>query len=441
MAATPTRSRVLHSREKELIYYVNKYFLEEKAMRGFIIPPSRAVARTAKATNVSEITVKRICSKHNRDCVTKRSLEQPEFTSPKKRRCATVTNVDDFDQAVIRRTVSSFYERQELPTISKIAEELKEKDVFHGSKESLRRIILQMGFKYAKVDGRKFLMERPDVVASRARFLREMQRIKQSHQNIVYLDETWINQNYTVAKCWTDTTSPQATGVKQPTGKGSRLIILHAGTRNGFVPNAELVFQAKNDGDYHNQMNAKLFQEWFANQLLPNISPNSVIVMDNASYHSVQSDKKPTSSWRKADIKDWLLKKGVHADESMVKPELYDLAKKLGVNTKYVIDTMAEAAGHKVVRLPPYHCQYNPIELIWAQVKTYVAKATTFKMADLKNLVKESLNQVTRENWTKAVRHAEGLQEEDTKQVVPADKFVDSLQINLSDSSDDEDSD
>ena len=57
--STPTRSRqrVLHSREKELIYNINKYFSEEKACNGFIIPPSKAFARTAKATNVSEKTV------------------------------------------------------------------------------------------------------------------------------------------------------------------------------------------------------------------------------------------------------------------------------------------------------------------------------------------------------------------------------------------------
>ncbi|KAL4119462.1 hypothetical protein QTP88_012269 [Uroleucon formosanum] len=33
--------------------------------------------------------------------------------------------------------------------------------------------------------------------------------------------------------------------------------------------------------------------------------------------------------------------------------------------------------GHEMVRLPPYHCQYNPIELIWAQVKSEVAKKKT----------------------------------------------------------------
>ena len=241
-SATPTRSRrVLHSREKELIYHVHQYFKEEKACGGFIIPPSRANARTAKATNVCEKTDEKICSKRGRT-----SPERGVFLSPKKRRAsATVTSLDDFDKCIVRRTALSFYERQEVPTLKKIQEELKENISFRSSIASLHKILKEIGFTYAKVDGRKFLMERSDVAAARTTFLRDIKKVKQASQNIVYLDETWVNQNYTVAKCWVDTTSPTATGIRQPTGKGSRLIILHAGTKNGFVENAKLLFKSK----------------------------------------------------------------------------------------------------------------------------------------------------------------------------------------------------
>jgi len=36
--------------------------------------------------------------------------------------------------------------------------------------------------------------------------------------------------------------------------------------------------------------------------ILPNLDQPCAIVMDNASYHSVKTDKAPTSSTRKADI-------------------------------------------------------------------------------------------------------------------------------------------
>ena len=180
---TPTRSRtpVLHSREMELIYNVNKYFSEEKACNGFIILPSKASARTTKAANVSDKIDQRICLKRKQT-----SPERPVFLSPRKRRCAApVTSLDDFDKCAIRRTVLGFYERHEIPTLQKIQEELKAKISFNGGITSLRKILLEIGFKFAKVDGRKFLMERSDVVAARNKFLREIKQVKQSSLNIV----------------------------------------------------------------------------------------------------------------------------------------------------------------------------------------------------------------------------------------------------------------
>lgn len=432
-SSSPAR-RVLHSQAREIIYNVYKYFSDEKANGAPLIDISKALARAARATNISERTISRICTKARNDA--KEVPENPVFLSPTKaNRTLPVTRFDDFDQATLRRTVLQFYERREIPTLHKIREELKDKMGFSGCIESLRKVLQRMGFQFAKIDGRKFLMERNDVVAARKRFLREIRQLKKSTRNVVYLDETWVNQNYTVGRCWIDSDSKQANGIKQPTGKGSRLIILHAGSRNGFVDNAELVFQAKNDGDYHNQMNSAVFEKWFREQLLPNIPPSSVIVMDNAAYHSMLLERQPNTNWRKMDIKDWVVKKGAHPSDELSKAELLELARNYFGVKKYVIDTLAAEAGHRVVRLPPYHCQYNPIELIWAQVKSYVAKRNNFKMADLKLLVKEALSCVSAENWAQAVRHAEDLQEKDAQSDIAVEHFVESFVINIDDES------
>ena len=55
---------------------------------------------------------------------------------------------------------------------------------------------------------------------------------------------------------------------KIPSGKGKRLIVLHAGTRSeGLIDGCDLVFLAKSkDGDYHQEMNSFVFLEWFENQ-------------------------------------------------------------------------------------------------------------------------------------------------------------------------------
>jgi hypothetical protein len=63
--------------------------------------------------------------------------------------------------------------------------------------------------------------------------------------------------------------------------------IVNAITKDGWVPEAKLVFKSsRKTGDYHGNLNQKLFTKWFRNQLLPNIPENSLIVMDNASYHN-----------------------------------------------------------------------------------------------------------------------------------------------------------
>lgn len=71
--------------------------------------------------------------------------------------------------------------------------------------------------------------------------------------------------------------------------QGKRFIVLHAGSELGFVKDAGIVFSSgTNSGDYHGSMNGELFEKWLLEQLLPRLEEPSVIVLDNAPYHSVQ---------------------------------------------------------------------------------------------------------------------------------------------------------
>jgi predicted O-methyltransferase YrrM len=69
-------------------------------------------------------------------------------------------------------------------------------------------------------------------------------------------------------------------------------------------------------------MDSKRFGKRFQDQLLPNIRPGSVIVMDNAAYRSRKSELFSTTSWRKEDIKQWLLTKNVQFPDDFLKHEL-----------------------------------------------------------------------------------------------------------------------
>ena len=121
-------------------------------------------------------------------------------------------------------------------------------------------------------------------------------------------------------------------------------------------------------------MNHDTFRKWFEEQFLPNIPARSLIIMDNASYHSKISNKAPTYSRRKNEIIDWLSENNIAHDPSLTKSELMEICKCHKEKQKYVIDEIANVHGHKILRLPPYHCEFNPIELIWGQVKREVKK-------------------------------------------------------------------
>jgi transposase len=79
----------------------------------------------------------------------------------------------------------------------------------------------------------------------------------------------------------------------------------------------------------------------------------------------------------------------------------------------YNLDQLTQQMGHEVVRFPPYHCQYNPIELILAQFKDRVAeKNSTFKIADVEAFNHKETYAVTADDWAKCGEHCVKIQED-----------------------------
>ena len=124
--------------------------------------------------------------------------------------------------------------------------------------------------------------------------------------------------------------------------------------------------------------------------------------------------------------------------EGALKPELLAIAKNEHHEKVYAIDKIIEAKGHTSLRLPPYHADLNPIELIWGQIKHDIAtRNTTFKGKDLVSLVTSGINNITKEYWKKCVQHTTDVEDTYIRNdgVLPAvDNFI--IQLAESDSSD-----
>jgi len=80
--------------------------------------------------------------------------------------------------------------------------------------------------------------------------------------------------------------------------KGKRIIVGYGiSGQTGPLKNCELIVTAgANVGDYHEQMNHQMFENWMSNTVFPLIKAECpdgkiTIVYDNAPYHSWQLDK------------------------------------------------------------------------------------------------------------------------------------------------------
>lgn len=368
------------------------------------------VTKCSLMTGVSKATVYRIL----------RDEKEGGIDSPKKRPGRKELQLTDDTKQAVRRIVHDFFMEKRIPTLDMILQAAtSHPEIPKISRVKLWSVLKGLNFHWKKCERKSLLIESGEIVHWRRDYLRKVRKARSEGKRIYYLDETWINEGYTVKKFWQDgniTNARQAfneglsTGLKPPSGKGRRLIITHIGSESGFVDGGLLTFVSKKTGDYHEDMNSDVFEDWFS-QMIDLIPDGSIIVMDNASYHSKKLERVPTLGSLKKDIQSWMTEKNISFPKDSVKRELLELVKLEVLRNKekytsFVIDEMAKKRNITVFRLPPYHCELNPIELIWAQVKGEVARNnTTYKLADVQILFQNAISNVSPENWRKCVEH------------------------------------
>ena len=356
--------------------------------------------RVADYTGISLRTVKRILK------------EVPREKPPRQVR--TFKSLDDFDIDVIMRTIYKLFERKEAVFTKKLREVLLQEHGISIKKTTLLKVMKKNGLTFKKADGnRAILMERADLQVHRCHYLRAIREARELY-NIVYLDETWVNANHTGNKEWFD--EEKCKGRAIPVGKGQRLIQLNAIDESGFLPGCNLLFKSHStdNRDYHTEMNAEIFEAWVEHSLLPALNQPTCVVMDNASYHSrvCPETKAPTTASRKLEMKNWLIKNNIPFQDTMLKPELYQLIKNSKPQKEYVVDRMINNDAHLVLRLPPYHCCLNPIEMIWGIMKSYIAAENkTFKLADMKVLADEAIKSISAETVSRTIGHVLKIEE------------------------------
>ena len=137
-----------------------------------------------------------------------------------------------------------------------------------------------------------------------------MKELQEEGYYVVYLDESYINTNYSPKRLIQDlniNTAKQAkdqnltTGLTRLSGKGERLILIGAGGSDGWA-NYEIIQRSKNkqsNMDYHQDMDSQIFEEFLhaTLKILTDRYNKIVILLDNTSYHNAMSNNVPRSNW------------------------------------------------------------------------------------------------------------------------------------------------
>ncbi len=400
------RGKPLTPEIKKLAVSVKQYFDRNK-----LILAEPSVKRTADALGIGIATIKRIMADYNRD--------PGLLDKPAKLRGRPIYAVSVSYQESTRSYIRAANKKGEYITLAVIKSFLEQEYPDESfNKATLARTLNRWGFEFGQGVRSQHLKEKDYVIAARQRYLREMRSNRVPGKGTdtirpeVYLDESYVNKNHSNDFIWYY--GEDGPWVQKPTGKGERLIIINAITKSGWVPGSKLVFKStRKTGDYHGQMNWALFRKWFTEMLLPNIPEQSLIIMDNASYHNIFSEHSPpTHQSSKKKIKEWLEQNKVYCRDDCLKPELVELLTKMAPEPIYAIDEIAISFGHKVLRTPPYHPELQPIETCWGVVKNYVARNCDFTV---KNLIKQldcGFNKVTATTCGKIIKRVREIEDE-----------------------------
>ena len=384
-----TQGKPLTVEAKETIIALKGYFDRSKGIPSMGACPS--VEKVANALNIGIATVKRVMADHNRGV----SFGEQEGSHRGRPPKVLSDSMQEITRSYVRKA-NREGAHITLDTLCQHLENTKPGQEF--SVRTLGRALDRWGFTFAKGTRTQRLKEKDHVVAARQRYLRRKRANRKGDSTIrpeVYLDESYVNKNHSNDLVWYfDDDGPW---IQKPTGKGDRLIIINAITKDGWVPGAKLTFRStRKTGDYHGQMNQKLFTKWFRDMLLPNIPENSLIIMDNAAYHNVLSaGSAPTAASKKEKIRSWLERNYIPLREDCLKVEMIEFLRKIAPYPTYDLDEIAAEHGHEILRTPPYHPELQPIEICWAVVKNQIARKCNFTMANLLAQLEDAFGSVT----------------------------------------------
>ena len=340
----------------------------------------------------------------------------------------------------IHQTITTANQSTESCSIKDIQEALLTQHNITVPRTTLQSLLHRIGYHYGAAqyigtmnDGARKARIRSFLLA----YSSALQEQAKKNCIIVYTDESYIHSTHSSQSIWYSPNSATSNNINRPIGRGIRFIILHAMSSDGLLcssdiptpssrleekqTTAEFIFESvTNEEDYHKSMNGDVFLAWLTNRLIPTFKriykrKKMVLVLDNASYHHVRGESYINPN--NMNKNDKLVELGVTSIKVARKstpfpqasfyqsggkwaPTVEEMRQRLKeelqkypqYQTTEVSKVMKEH-GYQCIYTPPYTPTVQPIEMIWAYVKNYVARQYT------KNRNKQQLVEQTRRGF------------------------------------------
>ena len=107
---------------------------------------------------------------------------------------------------------------------------------------------------------------------------------------------------------------------------------------------------------------------------------------------------------------------------------------------KYLVEEIAKKYGHEVLRLPPYHCELNAIELTWGDEKNYVARENkSMTIEGVEKLLRKRRGEINKEICRNCIQHVRNVEDRYWEMDRIIDQKMDKLMFSVGDSDDESD--
>ena len=130
--------------------------------------------------------------------------------------------------------------------------------------------------------------------------------------------------------------------------------------------------------------------------MLPNLTQKSVIILDNASHHKKRFGcDKSVGLMKKAEVISKLQQHRTPIDENITAAGAKTIPREhYQWNVPYEIVYMANQKGHVVLFTTPHYSDLQPIEYLWAHIKSGVGRqySNTTTMTDVKERLDSEFN-------------------------------------------------